>query len=560
MRPETPQTPPERALGVKGSARAGLRGLFRPGFSGKGRSLGQAVRGWGDPVQGGLALWGALVAALAFPPAPVWPLVLIAPAPLWTLCVGVSPGRAFSRGWAYGVGFFGALLWWIVLTVVRYGGLPWAAGVATVVLLAAYLALYPAACAAAVAAASLRSPAAALVLAPFLWVGLEGLRGALLTGFPWGDLPQALWRCQWALALAPWVGIEGVRFLIGTLGTAVAWGLLRWGRHIPVHPAPLVLAAGACAVAAWLWSLPAPLAHEQGRLRAAVIQGNVEQAQKWDPAFRRATLGIYADLSRVAAQSGPELYLWPETAVPLYAQDPGPERGGLEALARELDAYLVFGAPAYERRGAEVEYRNGVFLMGPDGGIAGRYDKVHLVPFGEYVPFGRYLPFLDKLVAGAGDFTSGPSVAPLPRQPGLPTLGALVCFEVIFPSLASELAARGAQVLVVVTNDGWFGRTPGPHQHLAFAAWRAAEVGVPLLRAANTGVSAVFDPTGRLLRATPLQVPDVLSVEIPYSGPHRTPQHRIRPWIWPTCLVLALVGLSVTLLCLRSPGGPDPHR
>jgi apolipoprotein N-acyltransferase len=509
---------------------------------------------WRDPVLWGLALWGALVAALAFPPAPVWPLVFVAPAPLWALSAGLPWRAAFLRGWAYGAGFFGALLWWIVVTVVRYGGLPWAAGGACLVLLAGYLALYPAAVAAGVAAAGRRRPGFALALAPFLWTGLEGVRGTLFSGFPWGDLPQALWRQEPALALAPWVGIDGVRLLVAAVAAAAAWGLLRWVRGVRAGPAPVALAAGACLAAAVLWALPSPLPPPAGELRAAAVQGNIDQSQKWDPAYRRASLETYAALSRAAAQAaageggGPlDLLLWPETAVPLYAQDPGPERRGLEALSRELGVHLVFGAPAYERRGEAVEYRNGVFLLDPAGRLAGRYDKVQLVPFGEYVPLGRYLPFVKKLVAGAGDFTPGPAAEPLPAQPGLPGLGALVCFEVIFPHLASRLADRGAQVLAVVTNDGWFGRTPGPHQHLAFAAWRAAETGLPLLRAANTGVSAAFDARGRLLSATELLVRDTLLATLSYPPSHRTPQHRIRPWVWPASLALALLGLSATL-------------
>lgn len=524
---------------------------------------------WRDPVPWGLALWGALVAALAFPPAPVWPLALLAPAPLWALSVGVPWRRAFLMGWAYGAGFFGALLWWIVPTMVRYGGLPWAAGGACLVLLAGYLALYPAAGAVGVAAGGRRSPGAALALAPLLWTGLEGVRGALFSGFPWGDLPQALWRQEPALALAPWVGIDGARLVVAAVAAAAALGLLRGVRGVRAGPAPVVLAAGACVASAALWALPSPVPPPAGELRAAAVQGNIDQSQKWDPAYRRASLDVYAGLSRAAARdasgdgAGPlDLLLWPETAVPLYAQDPGPERRELEALSRELGIHLVFGAPAYERRGAAVEYRNGVFLLDPQGRPAGRYDKVQLVPFGEYVPLGRYLPFVKKLVAGAGDFTPGPAAAPLPPQPGLPGLGALVCFEVIFPHLASRLAARGAQVLAVVTNDGWFGRTPGPHQHLAFAAWRAAETGLPLLRAANTGVSAAFDARGRLLGATQLQTRGALVAALSYSPPHRTPQHRVRPWVWPGCLGLALLGLSANLFPFYEPGRPrtKPHR
>jgi apolipoprotein N-acyltransferase len=177
--------------------------------------------------------------------------------------------------------------------------------------------------------------------------------------------------------------------------------------------------------------------------------------------------------------------------------------------------------------------------MDPQGRLAGRYDKVHLVPFGEYVPLGRYLPFIKKLAAGAGDFTAGSKVEPLKAGAELPVLGPLVCFEVIFPEVAAEHVRGGAQLLTVVTNDGWFGKTPGPYQHLGFAAWRAAEAGVPLVRAANTGVSAVFDARGRLLRSTALLSRDAFSTSVAFRRPHRTPQHRVRPWITPACLALA---------------------
>ncbi|MBE0616634.1 MAG: apolipoprotein N-acyltransferase [Proteobacteria bacterium] len=348
--------------------------------------------------------------------------------------------------------------------------------------------------------------------------------------------------------------------LIGALAAGVAWGLLRWGRRTACGAAPVALAGFALAIVAGLWALPDPVPPPQGELRAAVVQGNIDQGRKWDPAFRRATLETYGSLSRSVSVAGVDLFLWPETAVPLYAQDPSPERRGLDALARELGGYLAFGAPAYKRRGSEVEYRNALFLLSPEGVLVGRYDKVHLVPFGEYVPLGRFFPFMKKLVAGAGDFTPGPGVKPFPEEPGLPVLGALVCFEVIFPSFASSLVSAGAQVLLVVTNDGWFGRTPGPYQHLAFAAWRAAEVGAPLLRAANTGVSAAFDGHGRLLRETALNTRDAFTVVLPFPPPHRTPQQRVRPWVWPGSLALALPGLSVILLRFRRPEAPDPRR
>ncbi|MHB8767023.1 MAG: apolipoprotein N-acyltransferase, partial [Deferrisomatales bacterium] len=456
-------------------------------------------------------------------------------------------------GWLYGLGFFVTLLWWIAPTVTRFGGLHPTAGGACLLLLCAYLALYPALGAAGVALA--RSPAAALALAPLLWAGLEGLRGWLLTGFPWGDLPQALWRVDWALALAPWVGIDGARLLLAGIASTAAWGLLRLG---PGRPPPArALLPGALAAAAWaaLAALPSPVPPPAGELRVAVVQGNIDQSQKWDPVFRQTALRVHTELSRAAADGGVDLLVWPETSVPFFAQDPSAEREGLEALAQESGAHLLFGAPAYELVPGGYQYRNAVFLMDPGGRIAGRYDKVHLVPFGEYVPFGRYLPFLKKLAHGAGDFTAGAEASPL-RAPGLPALGPLVCFEAIFPSVAAQQATRGAQVLVVVTNDGWFGATPGPYQHLAFSAWRAAELGLPLVRAANTGVSAAFDGGGRLLQATRLLERASLVTTLPYPPPSEGAGARTGPWVWPTCLALAVAGLSAIFRGSRSRGEP----
>ncbi len=514
---------------------------------------------WRDPWPWGLALWGAAVAALCFPPGPAWPGALLGPVPLWVAATGRTPRRGAWLGWAWGAGFFGALLWWLVPTLVRYGGLPWVAGVACAVLLCAYLALFPAAVGAFTALVSGRSAGWALALAPLAWTAAEGARGWLLTGLPWGDLPQAFWSWQGALAAAPWVGVDGVRLLMACAAAGPAWALALVLRRRP-GGAPLVV----CALGVSVWGVLAlsrpPLPPDAGDLRVGVVQGNIDQAQKWDPAYRRSTLQTYEDLTLTLAARGPRLVVWPETAVPLYVQEPGPERARIQRLARRTGLWLLFGAPAYERTARGTEYRNAVFLMDPRGRIAGRYDKVHLVPFGEYVPFGRYLPFLGKLVEGAGDFRPGEGTRPVGGD-GLPRLGVLICFEMIFPRLSAAQARQGAQVLVVVTNDGWFGRTPGPYQHLAFGAWRAAETGLPLVRAANTGISGVFDRQGRLLTATALMARDAFVADIAYPGPGLTPQAFVRPWVSPASLVLALVGLFAILRRPR-PGAPaarDPR-
>jgi apolipoprotein N-acyltransferase len=291
-----------------------------------------------------------------------------------------------------------------------------------------------------------------------------------------------------------------------------------------------------------------------------VVQGNIDQAQKWDPEYRERTLATYFSLTEALAEKGLDLAVWPETAMPFAFQDPVPERALVEAFARQAAVPLLFGAPAYAEGPKGDESRNAVFLVDREGRASGRYDKMHLVPFGEYVPLGRYLPFLSKLVQGVGDFTPGPGLRPLALSPAGPAVGPLVCFEVIFPALAAEHAAKGAQVLAVVTNDGWFGRTSGPYQHLAFAAWRAAETGLPLVRAANTGVSAVFDGRGKLLAATALGARDAFAATVEVAAPRRTPQGWVRPWVGPLCLALALPAVFAMVRPPSAPGDRRPRR
>jgi apolipoprotein N-acyltransferase len=375
----------------------------------------------------------------------------------------------------------------------------------------------------------------------------------LFSGLPWGDLPQALWQVGPALALAPWVGIEGVRLLCAALAVGPAWLLLRAAR-VRCSPFVLLVPFGAVSVAAALWLYPVP-AVATANLTVGVVQGNMGQDQKWDPEYRRATLERYEGLSReIAGAPGgkpPALLLWPETSMPFYAQDPSPLQHRVARLARELGSSIAFGAPAYVREKDGVSYRNSVFLMGSQGELVGRYDKVHLVPFGEYVPFGNYLPFVKKLVQGAGDFTRGTDVAPIVGPGPLPRLGPLICFEVIFPELSRTHAQSGAQLLIVVTNDGWFGDTPGPYQHLAFAAWRAAENRLPLVRAANTGVSAAFDCQGRLLTATRLGETTAFKIELEVATARPPPAVHIGPWLGPGALLLAGLGLFAIFPGLR---------
>jgi len=259
-------------------------------------------------------------------------------------------------------------------------------------------------------------------------------------------------------------------------------------------------------------------------ISVAVAQGNIEQDQKWSPAMRSKTMEIYTSLSEQAIEQGnspPVLLVWPETAMPFYINNNAYYKKLVNGLIKKHQVWLLAGAPHVEiddsvpQQGERKRkrYYNSAFLVSPTGEISGRYDKQHLVPFGEYVPLGRYLPLPGPLVENIGDFSSGKSSAPLSCQSA--EIGVLICFESIFPELAREMTANGANLLANITNDAWFGRSSAPWQHLSMAVFRAVENRRSLARAANTGISTLIDPLGRETGVSPLFEPFFQVAEIP---------------------------------------------
>jgi apolipoprotein N-acyltransferase len=244
-------------------------------------------------------------------------------------------------------------------------------------------------------------------------------------------------------------------------------------------------------------------------LRVGLLQGNIDQSRKWDRDFQATTLTIYEALARRAAADRPSLIVWPETAVPFFLRRE-PELGGrVHRLVAEIGIPMLIGSPDV---GADRRLYNTAFLLDGGGVVRGRYDKRHLVPFGEYVPLQPLLFFLDKLVVGIGDFGRGRDAALLPL--GSARFGVTICYEVIFPAEVREFARAGAQFLVNITNDAWFGESGAPYQHLAMAAMRAVENGMYLVRAANTGITAVVAPSGEIREASRLFTRDAVVAPI----------------------------------------------
>lgn len=419
-------------------------------------------------------------------------LVLLLPAGLAFAAANAPSNRsAVKAGYWIGALSACASLYWTCLPIHDFGGLPWPLALPVPMLMGLVLGLYTAALAAALRFGVKRLPAWLFI--PYCasaWMVMELLRGVLFTGFPWLTL---------SAAFSPWPAtVQGAAFL-GAYGLSGLWSTLAatlavYGPVSRPGLAAVVLILGIVFLGNRRLAEPLP---RDGAAHVTIVQGNVDQGRKWEPQAETETVEKYLELSRRALADAPtDLIVWPETSMPFYYQDGGPLAQRIRDFAAASGVPLVFGAPAYERTlGGHVLF-NRAYLLAPSGQTAA-YDKEHLVPFGEYVPLGNILTFVGKLVQGVGDFRPGQAGAPLPH--GSLALGTLICYEAIFPELAQERVAAGANVLVNISNDAWFGDSAAPRQHLDLALLRAVEQGRSLIRGTNTGISAVIDPRGRVM-------------------------------------------------------------
>lgn len=453
-------------------------------------------------MKGSRSVLAALVSggllALAFPGTgdQGW-LAFGALVPLLAVIDDVSWRRAGWLGFVAGLVFWLATISWVAQTMVRYGGLPWFQAYVLLFGLAGYLALYLAAFCALLSRRRRRSSVLYVVEAASLWVALEFLRTYLLSGFPWNLLAYSQHENLALIQVAAVTGVYGVSFVVLAVNAALARVVQVRGSWIQVAP-PLGTAALCWALAVGAGWLQAPTPDPKDTIRVALVQGNIEQGVKWDPTWQQKTLDTYRHLTLEAARKRPGLIVWPETAVPFFLRE-DPRRGEVEAMAREAGTYLLVGTPDRDAGSP----RNAALLLGPDGRILGRYDKQHLVPFGEYIPLRRLLFFANVLAGGTiGAFTPGREATVFSASIG--RFGVVICYEAIFPGQVRTFFLQGADFLINITNDAWFGRSAAPAQQLAMAAFRAVENRAYLVRAANTGVSAIVAPDGRVLQASEL--------------------------------------------------------
>jgi apolipoprotein N-acyltransferase len=466
-----------------------------------------------------LAISSGVLIALSFPNSGLSFLAWIALIPLLTALEGTDLRTAFRIGFTCGMVAYAGILYWVNVVITYYGHLPWAASIPLYLALVAWLALFYG-LATLVARAGEQVGIKSAFSLPVAWVAGDLLRSFLMTGSPWAMLGHTQYRTLPLIQIADICGVFGITLLI-ILANVVLYRALRAvsGAGVP-YPVKSSLVLLVLLIATLIYgfnSLNSIESTSTMPLRVALIQGNIPQDVKWSPAFQGKTIAVYERLTREAAKGGVDLVVWPESAVPFFFQDETLQADRIKNLARELSTSLIIGSPAHELRNGNRVFLNSAFMISATGEVTGRSDKIHLVPFGEYVPLGRFFPFISKMVVGIGDFSPGERAIPL--HAGNIQIGTLICAEAVFPELGRAYVNNGARILANITNDAWFGRTSAPYQHLSITSFRAVETRTPLIRAANTGITAIVDQNGHINTMTGLFVEGFRIAEVmPGSG------------------------------------------
>lgn len=412
----------------------------------------------------------------------------------------------FKTGFLTGLIAHVGIFYWIAIVTFQYGHLPMYIGIIVMLLLAGYLSLYTASFAA--ITVYFRKRKIALFLAvPSLWVVIEYLKSHLFTGFPWANLAYSQYLQQRLIQISDITGIYGISFLIIMVNIFFYQWILNgiWNgipkKQLIVLSILLLLAIG---YGDYRIKTIRALLHDCETLDVALIQGNIKQDEKWNIEYQNKTVEIYRTLSEHVALPERGLIVWPETSVPFYyLEDTSPLKRTVSQIAKRSMSFLLFGSPSYMRDGSGSIYnKNSAYLLGPSGNILGRYDKVRLVPYGEYVPLKQLFPHIEKLVAGVGDFKQGEGYYTIPMNGK--KLGVLICYEAIFSEGARIYKSQNAGMLINITNDAWFGDTSAPYQHLSMTLFRAIENRLFFIRSANSGISAIIDPTGNIISRTKL--------------------------------------------------------
>jgi apolipoprotein N-acyltransferase len=494
---------------------------------------------------------------LAFPKFDVGLLAWVALVPLFYVIEGESMRRVFWWAYLQGLASYFVSLYWIPIPLHDFADVPMQYAIFPMIALAGIVALNTAVAIWAGEFVSRRARIPAVITMPVAWAAIEWFRTYVPAAFPWNLLGYAAYKNLELIQFAEFTGVYGVSALIVFFNAVVYVVIFRRGVYRLQTVSLSVLTAMMIVLVAFgAWRINnIKNAPATGSFRVAMVQGNIPQSLKWDPKFLPQSYGVYQDETADAAKRGADLIVWPEAAAAFLFQpdDQYPAelasdaeyRTALLTLAKNMRTPILFGAPALARADGHLGFYNRAYLVSAkgQGEVDAHYDKIELVPFGEYVPARAILGyFVNKVVNGFGDLIPGSDQTLFDFKGA--KLGVLICYESIFPDLTRREVNAGAEVLVNITNDAWYGESSAPYQVLAMAAMRSVETKVPMVRVANTGFSALIEPSGRITDRTPLFKRGTTIVDVSWR-PVRTLYTMVGDLFAEICFVLMAIGLIV---------------
>ena len=466
-----------------------------------------------------LPLISGMLLVLSFPPFNLYPLAWVSLVPLLRAIDQGDTRKTFFSGLVTGSVYFIGTVYWVFHSMYVYGHIPAVASLFLLILLCLYLALYTGVFSVLFSMGYGRLRLPAMLITPVLWVTLEYARTYILTGFPWSLIGYSQHSFLLLIQISDITGVYGISFLVAAVNGCIfdlirheRTGESRWALNRHVTSGAIILASVMIIVLVY-GSVQLKHNDRGGNITVTVLQGNIDQDKKWDREHQREVIDTYKDLTLAAASDKPDLIVWPESALPFifgYDKDLTNE---VTDLQKKINAHMLIGSVLIKgsEKGKSL-LSNSVIMLSPGTEAIEVYDKIHLVPFGEYVPMGKLFPFVKKLVTAVGDFVRGEEVKVM--QTPFAKIGNLICYEIAFPGLVRKFIDRGANLIVTVTNDAWFGRTSAPYQHFSMAVFRAIENRVPVARSANTGISGFIDSRGRIKKKSDIFVKASLTENI----------------------------------------------